>query len=186
MSPKLERRLSRLEAYALRTTEKPLVCNCREATRFHNSACLYELLKKMPRVCPVHGFRELGFFLWVPPEVRLIPDDSQFCPCFANPWRAFFEGPGPHTLEGLHAVVDALRKRPEAYPPDLEEDYRQAATLMDEYDAAFQLWIRKSSQKSVSGRERAKAQRQAVRKHEELVSQVRREYLEQLDARRLA
>ncbi len=60
----LEKRLSRLERIVAARTKTSSICNCRVETRFHNADCLDAILKGIPRVCSVHGGRELGFFFW--------------------------------------------------------------------------------------------------------------------------
>ena len=116
MLRKLEKRLSKVEQYAAKSTKKPPTCNCKEATRFHNSVCLDELLKKMPRVCPVHGFQEVGFFLPTPRPLRLLPGDDQFCPCRADPLREFIEGPGRSLSKASMPLSRLAAKFPSLIP----------------------------------------------------------------------
>ena len=99
MSNGLERRLSRLEHVVAEWT-KPRICNCRGETQYHNADCLDRLLKRMPRVCPIHSFRDLGYFMQVPWCFPLISEDSQFCPCPPDPWRSFVLSKGPQHNRG--------------------------------------------------------------------------------------
>ena len=114
--------------------------------------------------------------------MRLLPGDDQFCPCRADPLREFIEGPGPHTLEGLDAVLEACRKVPIVDPDDFLDDYSRAEVLMDEYEEAYRLWLQKTGQRLASGRKLAKLQSQNMRKYKELESKLRHEYIEQLHA----
>ena len=89
MSNSLEKRVYRLEQLVAKKNEKPLVCNCRSMTRSHGSNCLDAIMKGTSRVCPFHGFRELGGFMWTPEDSPLLSEDNQFCPCPPNPVRSF-------------------------------------------------------------------------------------------------
>lgn len=198
MSQGLQKRLSRLEQYVARRTEKPLICNCKEATRYHNSACLAELLRKMPRVCPIHGFRDLHF-LRLYPEGRLLQEDRQFCPCVANPWNAFIRGPGPHTLEGLYVVQKAFCKETLPGHSDFDDDddilreieweeevqdVERGMRFIDEYDKTFGKWWWETGQgQFVSRRELARLESQRVRRYKELLREVADEYVAYLKAR---
>lgn len=114
MSNGLEKRLSRLEHIVVETT-KPRICNCREETQYHNADCLDRLLKRMPRVCPIHSFRDLGSLKQVCSSSPLISGDSRFCPCPPHPWRSFILSKGPHTkeerLEAIYASLKIPRPR---------------------------------------------------------------------------
>jgi hypothetical protein len=138
----------------------------------------------MPRVCQVDGFRNLGHFIWIPKPLRVLPEDRQFCPCFARPVKAFVQGPGPHTLKGLYA---ALWKIPVADPTDWEEEVRQAKALVDQYDKDFIAWVVSSGQHflsdCLSDRELEKLESYSVRKYRELQSQAAHELMEHLHAR---
>jgi hypothetical protein len=199
MSRGLEVRLSRIEQCAAERTEKPLICNCRESTRYHNSACLAELLRKMPRVCQVHGFRDLGHFLWLYPEGRLLQEDTPFCPCVVNPWNAFIRGPGPHTIEGLYVVQEAFCKETLPEYPDFDDEgvlqeirwekelqeFQQGMRLIDDYDKALGRWLWDTGQiPSVSRRELARLESQRVRRHKELLREVANEYITYSNARK--
>ena len=88
-SPNLERRIADLE-------RSPRgVCNCRrgQATGYHTVA---ELVAIMSIPCPVHGRRDLGDVVWVPPSTPLHPEDRGLCscpPCAAREWREDKRGP---------------------------------------------------------------------------------------------
>jgi hypothetical protein len=185
MLHKIEIRLSRLEKTLATTTRKPPVCNCKEEIRYHNSVCLDTLLKKMPRVCLVHGFRELGFFIWIPSELTLLPGDNQFCPCIRQP-SDFIQGPGPHTIAGLYSALDAYRKAHLIDPTNFAKDYVQADALCGEYLDAQKLWFEKTGKHSPNRRELAKLRLQNVRRFEELRLQVRDEYRQHLAKEALA
>ena len=204
MSRGREKRLSRIEQCAADRTEKPLICNCRESTRYHNSVCLEHLLKRIPRVCPVHGFRDLGFFLWVVfPQGRILQEDRQFCPCVANPWSAFIRGTGPHTLEGLYAVREAFCKETLPGYADFDDDgvveeidremkweeenadFHRAMGLLNEYDKAFKQWLWKTGQvRFVSKRELARFESRSRRRYRALMREVGKEYMADCDARK--
>jgi hypothetical protein len=106
MSKALEKRLSRVEQQLAERTEEPVVCNCRSATSFHSGKCLNAILQRVSRVCPVHGFRELGFFMFSSKQYALNSEDNQFCPCPPHPWRSFVLN-GLHTWEGNQAAREA-------------------------------------------------------------------------------
>src|ERR1035438_7340576 len=95
----LERRLSRLEKLMEQRKQKTRICNCRVETRFHGADCLAAILKSTPRVCAVHGFRDLGFFFWQSRQYRLGSGDDQFCPSPPHPWRSWVLGRGPHPTQ---------------------------------------------------------------------------------------
>jgi hypothetical protein len=66
MPSELERRMSRIEERLAEKTKKPSICNCRVRTSCHNAECLPAVLKGIPWVCPIHGFRNLGRFWFTP------------------------------------------------------------------------------------------------------------------------
>jgi hypothetical protein len=142
MSNELERKISRLEKRAAEETAGPRVCNCRVITRYHNAECLDALLKCMPLVCPVHGFRELGRFWWTPAwcvRRTRAGDDNEFCPCPPHPWRWFVRN-GPRTWEARDAAVEAWHNLPPDPPSDLQEENRRAETVAERYWAARERW----------------------------------------------
>lgn len=97
-------------------------------THFHNAACLEALLKNVPRLCPVHGFRDLGTLWWKPAQYGLVEEDNQFCPCPPHPWRSFVLSKGPPTWEDHHAA----RKAWEELPPDPTFDFQEEKRRTDE------------------------------------------------------
>jgi hypothetical protein len=94
----LASRLSKIEQRFGIKTVASFICICRARTCFHNAKCFNTLLEKLERVCPIHGFRELGMFWFMPSWRGLRREDNQFCPCQPHPWRSFALN-GPHTWE---------------------------------------------------------------------------------------
>jgi len=166
MSKALEKRLSRVEQQLAERTEKPIVCNCRYRTNFHNADCLDALLKQMPRVCPLHGFRQLGFLMWAPKWYRLWREDNRFCPCPPHPWRSFVLN-GLHTWEGNQAAREACRK----LPPDDHRNFREDNRTTDaetQYYEARQQWLEKMARPEERRRlelKRRKMNGKRARKH---------------------
>ena len=96
--PHLERRIAALER-ALRGA-----CNCRreQATGYHTLA---ELDALMSIRCPVHGRRDLGVVVWLPPDSPLLPADRELCLCSPSAAREWREGRrGPLTEEEREQV----------------------------------------------------------------------------------
>jgi hypothetical protein len=167
MSKGLEKRLSRVEQQLAERTEEPIVCNCRYRTHFHNADCLDALLKQMPRVCPLHGFRQLGFLMWTPKWYRLWREDNRFCPCPPHPWRSFVLSEGPHTREGQKAAREAWDK----LPPDDNHNFREDNRTTDaetQYYEARQQWLEKMARPEERRRlelKRRKMNGKRARKH---------------------
>lgn len=155
MANGLEKRLSRLEKQAAERTEEPKVCNCRITTRFHNAACLEALLKGIPRVCPVHGFRELGRFSFTPSWYVLLRDSDRpndICPCPPHPWRWFVLN-GPRTWEAQAAAREAWTTMEEVPTLSFEEEHRRLAVVVGQYFASRQLWYEKLGRQPPSQQE---------------------------------
>lgn len=159
MSNGLERRLSRLEHVVAEMT-KPRICNCRGETQYHNADCLDGLLKRMPRVCPHHSFRDLGFLMFVPRWFPLISEDNQFCPCPPDPWRSFILSEGPHTAEAKMVAVQASLKIPDQSGPD---DRLRAEVLKAKYWKAREQWIERTGRQLPSRDELAELPLQRMR-----------------------
>lgn len=160
----LEKRLSRLEKRVAERTERPSFCICRVSTRFHNAECLDAVLKGTPRVCPVHGFRELGTFWWTPEQYGLRREDNQFCPCRPHSWRSFVLSTGPRTWEGSYAAQEAsLKDQPDA-GFSFEERHRRSEAVMEGYWAARQQWVEKAGRQPPSRQEIVKLGRERVPK----------------------
>jgi hypothetical protein len=161
MSNGLEKRLSRLEQQVANRA-KSRICNCRGETNYHNANCLDALLKRMPRVCPRHSFRDLGFLMYVPRHFPLISEDNQFCPCPPDPWRSFILSEGPHTQEAKMVAARASLKIP---LPDrsssLDSDLR-AQVLKSKYWKAREQWIEKTGRQLPSRDELAKLPRERM------------------------
>jgi hypothetical protein len=86
----LTRRIAELESAA-----RGHICNCRggEATVYHTAADLARIRNVH---CPVHGERDLGLLVCLPPGGPLRPDDRALCscpPCAAREWREGQRGP---------------------------------------------------------------------------------------------
>jgi hypothetical protein len=161
----LEKRLARLEQRIEALTEEPKVCSCRVETRFHGADCLGAVLKGMSRVCPRHGFRELGFFFWTPGWRTLNAEDNQFCPCPPDPWRSFLLSEAPHTWEGHDAAREACGKLSPADHSNIQEDRRRGDALLVQYLEARRQWVEKTGRQLPIREELVKLQRERARKH---------------------
>jgi hypothetical protein len=162
----LERRVSRLEQDAAR------ICNCRKVTRYHNADCLKALLNRIPRVCPPHQFRDLGFLLPMPVWFPLISEDNQFCPCRPDPLRSFKLSKGPHTREDERVARHASLKIP---PPDEAsslDDRLRANVLQAKYWQAREQWIEKTGRQLPSRNELAKVYLERMRKADDVIRQI--------------
>jgi hypothetical protein len=129
----VERRVFRLEKRVAKKSEKPSPCNCRVVTRFHDATCLDAILEGMSGACPLHGIRELGFFLWSPAQYPLYQEDNELCPCPPHPWRSFLLNPRPHTWEQQKAASDAWSNLPPRIDFDLNQNNRQTEAVLAEY-----------------------------------------------------
>jgi hypothetical protein len=141
MRKEIENRLSRLEKRLGERTTKLSICNCRVETRFHGGCCLDAILKGMSRVCPLHGFRELGFFFWTSRQFPLLSEDNQFCPCPPHPWGSFVLSDGPHTWERQYAAREACRKQSPTADSNFRADKRKEDEVFGEYFEARQRWV---------------------------------------------
>jgi hypothetical protein len=168
MSHRLDKRLAQLERRVGDRT-KPRICNCRKTTLFHDANCLDALLRRMPRVCPLHGFRELGFFFPFPRKFSLLPEDDRFCPCSADAFKSFMLGPGPHTREGLHAALKASCKIRVADGGDA----RDAWAALEEYWEDRQMWVDLTRQRLPSRQELNERLRRELRKIKEMINATR-------------
>ena len=146
MTKKLEQRLSRLEQCVAERTEGPQACNCRVVTRFHSGKCLNAILTGISRVCPLHGFRDLGFLFWTSIQYPLQSEENQFCPCPPDPWRSFVMSEGPHTWEGHNAAKEACNK----IAPD---DHFNFQEYKREIEAAVAKYSEERRQSVEAGRE---------------------------------
>ena len=144
----LETRLSKLE----QQMAAPTPCNCRGETRFHNSRCLEIVLEKTVRECPVHGFREMGFFFWTASQYPILDEDNQFCPCAPHAWRSFLLGPKPLTWEGNRAANQAWEDMPKENYDITTEGIRTDA-LIEAYHVARNQWIDKTHRRLPSNAE---------------------------------
>ncbi len=162
----LEKRLARLEKRVAERTEKTKVCNCRVWTRFHCSSCLYSVLKGTPRVCPVHGFRELGFFWWTPQKTTLRSEDHRFCPCPPHPWRSFQLSEGPHRTEARHAALEAETLIPPDLVLDLAEDNQRSRVTIDAYCDERRRWLAESGRRLPTRAELVKLLWQRAREYD--------------------
>jgi hypothetical protein len=151
MSNGLERRLSRLEHVVAERT-KPRICNCRAETQYHNADCLDGLLKRMPRVCPIHSFRDLGFFLWMPLRFPLLSEDNQYCTCPPDLWRSFILSGVPRTREAHYDALEASRKL-WGNPLNLEEDNKRAHAMEEKYWETRQQFVDKTGRQLPGRRE---------------------------------
>jgi hypothetical protein len=164
MSKEIEKRLSRLEKRLAEKTREHSICNCRVDTRFHNGPCLAAILKGASRVCPVHGFRELGFFMFAGRPYPVNAEDNQFCPCPPHPWRSFLLSDRPHTWEGHNAAREACGKQALSDNSNLRADNREGEEALGEYFEARQRWV-DSGGRLPDREERAKLQWERARKH---------------------
>ncbi len=141
MSSRLEKRLSRIEQRLLKRTEEARVCICRLETRFHSGNCLEAILKGMSRVCPLHGFRDLGFFFCAARPYRLGSEEDQFCPCPPHPWRSFVLSKS-HTWEEHNVAREACNKFPADEHFNFKEDHRRIEEAVAEYASERQKWVK--------------------------------------------
>lgn len=141
MSKQLERRLVRLEKRLAERTREHSTCNCRGYTRFHDGPCLAAILKGASRVCPVHGFRDFGFFMFAARWCPVNAEDNQFCPCPPHPWRSFRLSERPHTWEGHSAAREACNKLPVDNCSDFQENHRQLMAALEKYSQDLQRWV---------------------------------------------
>lgn len=161
MRSELEKRLSRLETRVAKRKEDTKVCSCRISTRFHNAACLDVLLKRIPRVCPIHGFRELGTLWFTPSWCLLRREDNQYCPCPPHPWRSFVLN-GPRTWEAQDAAREAWEKFQPGDELSFEEENRRLDVVMKQYWAGRQQWYVKTGRQPPTRREILKLGRDGV------------------------
>ena len=140
MSKALEKRLARMEQLVAKRMETPRICNCKVETKFHNATCLNAILERAPRVCPLHGFREFGFFMWTPPQFPVSWEDNDVCPCPPHPWSSFVLSKD-HTWEGHDAAIEAWHELPTAEASDFEENNRQTDAALATYYASRQQWL---------------------------------------------
>jgi hypothetical protein len=157
----LENRVSKLEKVA-ESKQGTKICNCRVQTRYHNAACLDAILKGISRVCPVHGFRDLGFFFWHSKQYPLGLGDDQFCPCPPEPWRSWVLRKGPDPRIGEQPAREGVQ-------PDsvlsFEEDRRRTGSILAEYSTARQQWLDSSGRELPSRQELVKLQWKRARQH---------------------
>ena len=144
----LENRISKLEMLI----QPPEPCNCRAETRYHNSHCLLIILRKTARECPVHGFREMGFFFWTARQYPLLEEDDEVCPCPSHPWRSFLLGPKPLTWEGNYAATRAWEQMPEE-TYHVEDERLLTEAIMDAYTLEQQHWSQKTGRRMPSHKE---------------------------------
>ena len=159
----LEKRLLKLENCSAKKTEIPRVCSCRITTRFHNAACLEALLKGLPRNCPIHGFRELGSFLFTSSWRPLLQGDNEYCPCPPHPWRSFVLN-GPHTWEAHYAAQKAWHNFDVGPKLTLEEENRRLEVVWDQFELERQQWYEKTDRQPPSKLEILKLGRQRLPK----------------------
>jgi hypothetical protein len=141
MSKEIERRVSRLEKSLAERTRERSICNCRVGTTFHNGPCLAAILEKACRVCPVHGFRDFGCFMWSARSYPVKAEDNQFCPCPPHPWRSFLLSERPHTWEGHYAAREACIKLPMDSSSNSQEDHPQVKEVHRKYQQERQRWV---------------------------------------------
>jgi hypothetical protein len=164
MSNGLEKRLSRLEQL-VEERSRPRVCNCRMQTIYHNAGCLAAILKIMPRVCPLHGFRQLGFFLWRPLQFPLVPEDNQYCPCPTDFRRTLLiiRSRIPYGWERYFAALVACHER-FGNQRNSDEDANRANAVLQKYRVARQRWLDKTGRTLPSGGEIMELLSKQVRK----------------------
>jgi hypothetical protein len=165
MSDAVERRISRLEKRVAERFEEPSICNCRLVTKFHNAACLKVVLRQACRVCPVHGFRELGSFFGTASQWPLTPEDNEFCPCPSHPWRSFLLSAPPHTWDQHNEAKNAWSNLQPRYDFDLKEDNCQTEAVLAEYKEARERGIATSRRQLPSHEEIVKQEWKRAREH---------------------
>ena len=148
----LASRLSKIEKRFGINTVGPVICICRVTTRFHNAKCFNTLLEKLERVCPIHGFRELGFFLFTASWYRLRFEDNQFCPCQPDPWRSFVLN-GPHTWEARAKARADLSTWEPHDELSFNEEKSQFEAVVEKFYDARQRYYESSQRQPPSQRE---------------------------------
>ncbi len=153
MNKALANRIARLETLATETKEAR-TCICRgDKTTCHDAKCLAAVLRGIPLVCPVHGWRNLGRIWviapWVVLRYRVGGDDNRFCPCPPHPWRSFVlkrvQSSNKHpSWEESAVAMEAWKNLPPDPPTDFEMLRRDLRTVLDQYSAACELWIQNS------------------------------------------
>lgn len=170
---RFETRLSRLEQQAAERA-KPGICNCRGETQYHNANCLDGLLKRMPRVCPLHSFRDLGFLKSLPSCFPLTSEDNQFCPCPPDPWRALNLSKDTHTKEEKFEAIRASLRIPRPDQSSSLYDSVMAEVVQDSYWKARQQWIEKTGRQLPSRDELAKL---SLERWSEFVNKLKKSYV---------
>jgi len=150
----LEKRLSRIE----QRVHPTVPCNCRMVTHFHNADCLAAILDKTPRQCPVHGFREMGFFWQTSDPYPINDGDNQFCPCPQHPWRSFQLSPEPATKQRSSTAMQAWQDMPRAAPRNFEENRGRTNALSEGYWKQKDEWVRTTGRQVPSLEELRKLQ----------------------------
>ena len=123
---------------------KHKVCNCRVETRCHNPDCLDAILKGASWSCPLHGFRELGFFIWTSRQHPLNSQDNQFCLCPPYPWRSFLLSERPHTWEGHDAAKEASNNYPRGDYSNVQENNLRFNAMVEHYLEEREQWVEKT------------------------------------------
>lgn len=156
----LEKKLSKLEKRLAERAEKLAVCNCRFRTRYHSANCLDAIMKGICRVCPLHGFRSLGLFLFTPSwyplfstprHYPLASEVDELCPCPPHPWRSFVRN-GPRTWEEQGRAYGAWQNLPPTDRPTLQEEHQRIDFIVNAYMESFQLWVEKGEQQLPAGK----------------------------------
>jgi hypothetical protein len=154
MGGALARKTSTLEKRVAERTEKLRICSCRFRTRFHGADCLDAIMKGICRVCPRHGFRNLGYFLYTPKwyplfstprHYPLSSEVDQLCPCPPHPWRSSVPN-GPHSREDSTRAWEAWQNLPPTDGTDLEEENRRINLIFTAYVESYLQWVEKKKQ----------------------------------------
>ena len=183
MPSELEKRMSRIEKRLADRTKRPSVCICRSRTSYHNAKCLLAVLKGIPWVCPIHGFRNLGRF-WFTPQwnilrVREGGIDNQFCPCPPDPWRSHVlngrQGVPQTSGDGSAALAAGVKLQMDAFDPQsdpqeeqrlfLEESARISAVVDGYLDACYE-WDATYGKELIKRPELAKVIWERAREHD--------------------
>lgn len=172
MPSELEKRMSKIEKRLAERTKKPSICICRTHTRYHTAKCLLAVLKGLPWVCPIHGFRNFGRF-WYTPQWALLRTrqggiDNQFCPCPPHPWRSYVldaRNGVPQSWEANSAAWKAAAELPTTFDPPMDpqerhrlflEEGAQIEAVVKGYWDACQEWHEKYGQELIKQPELAK------------------------------
>ena len=125
----------------------------------------------MPRVCPIHSFRDLGSLEQVFWFFPLISGDRQFCPCPPDRWRSFVLRKGPSTIEDKMMAVHVMFLEAFLNTSDQSDSHGyclRTEVLKAKYWKARQQWIEKTGRQL---RSRAELEKESFRRIVKFISE---------------